>query len=202
MLANLKRSSWKWFWSWKLSLYYFKLQWWILQKFRNWFDLVWIIYAKVIKELRKTEKKRSKGEIKIEKGPGEPNRPSTASSPQPNNYFRTGTLCFPSPSLTYGPYLPGHVNLLQPPAVTSSTGNRRPALLPHHHRTLMDHQGPTYKMPSVPSLFPLFPPIPETPPGSWNSSPESAVAVTVYRRFRRTQTTPEPLAPTPTLPTS
>jgi hypothetical protein len=36
-----------------------------------------------MKEIKKTEKEKKKGEIKIEKGPGETIRPSPRSSPQP-----------------------------------------------------------------------------------------------------------------------
>jgi hypothetical protein len=41
------------------------------------------------------------------------------------------------------------------PAFTSSTGNRRPALLPRHHRALIGHQYPTYKYPALTFLSPF-----------------------------------------------
>jgi hypothetical protein len=41
------------------------------------------MYAKDIKELRKTEKRKEENKIKMEKGLGDPIQPSSASGPRP-----------------------------------------------------------------------------------------------------------------------
>jgi hypothetical protein len=112
MLANLKGPSWKWFCSWKLSHYCFVLLIWILQKFRKWFDLVWIQYAKSKKEIRKQKIRKETAQKKGEKAsPGWPeaNQPNQARAspaargplpppePVPPLYF------FPSLSYTWTP---------------------------------------------------------------------------------------------------
>jgi hypothetical protein len=57
----------------------------MLQDFRNWFDLVWKMYAKDIKEIRKIEKRKEENKIKMKmkKGFRKPSGPDLEAAHSP-----------------------------------------------------------------------------------------------------------------------
>jgi hypothetical protein len=75
---------------------------WFLEKFRNWFDLVWSFYAKVIKKKRKQKRIRRKKKKKRENGdrPRQPVRPNFGGPLAKSNCYHT--LSF-SPSYRWTP---------------------------------------------------------------------------------------------------
>jgi hypothetical protein len=157
---------------------------WILEKFTNWFEVIWISNTKAIKEIRKQKRKRRKKEKNMKKGQGAPFRPSRETSPRPTYLFpRIGTR-FSLPSLTRGPHKSGHRQLLPPPSEILARDRAR-QISPPPFTSCQFEASP------APIKFPLVPLLP-TPfsrsialPGRRDSTPELRTSAAMSGRFRR-----------------
>jgi hypothetical protein len=102
-----------------------------------------------MKQIRKSEKEKKKKEKNMEKGPGDPNRPSQETGPRPIYPFQTGI----PPSLFLSLTLGTHLSACSPLTVSPPSPVTSPELLPRHHRDLIVHQTRSYKTPTSPSPF-------------------------------------------------
>jgi hypothetical protein len=87
--------------------YCFKMIFWILESFSNWFEVIWIAKSKVIKEIRKQKRKRRKEE-KNRNGPRGRIPARNRSQPVAQITNRNGILYSFFISLTCGPHQSVH----------------------------------------------------------------------------------------------